>query len=168
MFSIDQARRDILHWVETFLEVPNKHLDGWSPCPYARRARLNNTVDIRPGTDPTIDLQSLANNGLEHFEVIVFVYDPKDWPRQQFAELLELANKQFLLDKDIIVLEDHPLDREIVNGVSMNQGKYALAMCQSLSDLNIKAKAIASKGFYNIWPEEYLEQLFQHRQDPRQ
>jgi hypothetical protein len=65
-------------------------------------------------------------------------------------------------------LEDHPHDPEIVNGISMNQGKYAMAMCQSLSDLNAKAKLMASKGFYDSWPEEYLIALFQHRQDPRQ
>jgi hypothetical protein len=26
---------------------------------------------------------------------------------------------------------------------------------------------MASKGFYDTWPEDYLQALFQHRQDPR-
>jgi hypothetical protein len=26
---------------------------------------------------------------------------------------------------------------------------------------------MASKGFYHNWPEEYLQGLFRHRQDPR-
>jgi hypothetical protein len=42
-----------------------------------------------------------------------------------------------------------------------------LAMCQSLSDLDVKARMMASKGFYHTWPEHYLETLFEHRQDPR-
>jgi hypothetical protein len=67
-----------------------------------------------------------------------------------------------------LALEDHPGDPEIVNGVSMNQGTYALALVQSLSDLNQKARAIAAKGFYDTWPEKYLQDLFQHRTDPRQ
>jgi hypothetical protein len=67
----------------------------------------------------------------------------------------------------MIVLEDHPEDAEIVNGVCMNQGTWALAMCQSLSDLDVKARMMADKGFYHTWPEEYLRQLFEHRQDPR-
>jgi hypothetical protein len=49
----------------------------------------------------------------------------------------------------------------------MNQGTYALALVQSLSDLNAKAKQMANRGFYHSWPEEYLTGLFQHRQDPR-
>jgi hypothetical protein len=50
----------------------------------------------------------------------------------------------------------------------MNQGTYALALVQNLTDLNEKAQLMARKGFYNAWPEEYLQQLFQHRKDPRQ
>jgi hypothetical protein len=49
----------------------------------------------------------------------------------------------------------------------MNQGTYALALVQSLSDLDQKARVMANKGFYQTWPEEYLAQLFEHRQDPR-
>ena len=64
-------------------------------------------------------------------------------------------------------LEDHPTDVENVNGVVMNQGQYALALVQALDDLNVKAKQMSAKGFYHNWPEEYLQGLFCHRQDPR-
>jgi hypothetical protein len=64
-------------------------------------------------------------------------------------------------------LEDHPADPEIVNGVSMNQGTYALVLVQSLTDLNQKAQQMARQGFYATWPEDYLQSLFAHRQDPR-
>jgi hypothetical protein len=72
-----------------------------------------------------------------------------------------------LVARNLLALEDHPGDPEIVNGVSMNQGTYALALVQSLSDLDKKAKAMAQKGFYNTWTEEYLKGLFFHRKDPR-
>jgi hypothetical protein len=49
----------------------------------------------------------------------------------------------------------------------MNQGKYALALVQSLSDLDAKARTMAEKGFYHNWPKEYLVGLFEHRKDPR-
>jgi hypothetical protein len=49
----------------------------------------------------------------------------------------------------------------------MNQGTYALALVQNLTDLNSKAQQMAQKGFYDTWPEDYLQELFQHRQDPR-
>ncbi len=165
--DIEQVKQSILAWSENFLEVPHPALGNWSPCPYARRARLNHQVDIRLGTDPYFDLEALAAQGLGSAQVVIFAYDPEIQSRNQFADKLEQANRDFLLAADLIVLEDHPGDLEIVNGVSMNQGTYALAMCQSLSDLDLKARMMANKGFYHAWPEEYLQQLFEHRQDPR-
>jgi hypothetical protein len=117
--------------------------------------------------DPYFDLVNLAHDGLTK-SVVIFVYDPVEWPYEQFSYSLCAANEDYLLKQDILALEDHPADPEIVNGVSMNQGTYAMALCQSVSDLNAKARHMASKGFYNTWPEEYLTALFQHRQDPRQ
>jgi hypothetical protein len=67
----------------------------------------------------------------------------------------------------MIALEDHPADAEIVNGVTMNQGTYALALVQNLTDLNQKAQLMAQKDFYATWPKDYLQSLFAHRQDPR-
>ena len=68
---------------------------------------------------------------------------------------------------NLLSLEDHPDDPEVVNGVVMNNGTYALALVQSLSDLDEKSQLVARKGFYDTWPEEYLSMLFKHRKDPR-
>jgi hypothetical protein len=165
--DIKQVTQAILSWSENFLEQPHPALGNWSPCPYARRARLNHQVSIRLGDDPYHDLEKLCGTGLGSSQVVIFAYDPAEWTREIFAPRLEAANQDFLLAADLIVLEDHPADAEIVNGVCMNQGTYALAMCQSLSDLDAKARQMAQKGFYHTWPEQYLEKLFEHRQDPR-
>jgi hypothetical protein len=119
------------------------------------------------GADPYFDLRNRARWGMGRYEVIVYAYDPEDWPYARFHAAIEDANKEFLLSRDILALEDHPADVEDVMGVVMNQGTYAMAMCQSLSDLNTKAALMASKGFYHTWPEDYLQALFRHRQDPR-
>jgi hypothetical protein len=94
-------------------------------------------------------------------------YDPDEFFYAQFTSDVRAANQEVLLARDMIALEDHPSDPEIVNGVAMNQGTYALALVQSLGDLNQKARAMAGRGFYATWPEDYLQRLFEHRQDPR-
>jgi hypothetical protein len=165
--QLKQVKQDILSWSENFLEQPHPALGNWSPCPYARRARLNHQVSVRIGSDPYHDLEELCRTGLGSFQVVIYAYDHTEWTRDIFSPRLEAANKDFLLAADLIALEDHPDDLEIVNGVCMNQGSYALSMCQNLSDLNVKADQLAQKGFYHSWPEKYLETLFQHRQDPR-
>jgi hypothetical protein len=84
-----------------------------------------------------------------------------------FAYKIKLANQHWLVPHDMIGLEDHPKDPEVVNDVVMNQGTYALMLLQGLSDLNEKAALVAKKGFYHGWPEDYLAELFEHRKDPR-
>ena len=163
-----QLEQDILNWIVNFVEVPHPALGGWPPCPYARQARVKGTYEARIGTNPISDLLDIWRTGLGNKEVIAVAYDPKTWDHITFAKALDFANREFLLDKDILVLEDHPHDLEIVNGVCMNQGTYALALVQSLSDLDKKAEFMARKGFYDSWPNEYLTMLFQHRKDPRQ
>lgn len=168
VLDLDEVKQDIHDWITNFVEVPHPALGGWPPCPYARSARLKQSYEVVLGHDPWLDLQERALNGLLNREVWIYVYDPQRWSHAVLANSIERANLEFLIDKDIIALEDHPNDVEDVNGVIMNQGKYALALVQSLSDLNDKARTMAAKGFYDTWPESYLTGLFHHRQDPRQ
>lgn len=165
--EIEQVRADIEAWIENFVEVPHPALGGWPPCPFARAARMKRSYGVFLGVDPLYDLRNRARYGMGPYEVVIYVYNPQEWPHELFANSIEIANKETLIPRDLIALEDHPADPEIVNGVTMNQGTYALALMQGLSDLNTKAKLMASKGFYHAWPEEYLQTLFQHRQDPR-
>ena len=158
---------DILAWSERFVEVPHPSLGGWAPCPFARQARLNQTIQVLTGADPYFDLRNRARWGMGKYEVIVYAYDPEEWPYSRFHSAIESANTEILLARDMLALEDHPADVENVNGVIMNQGKYALVLVQSLSKLNTAAKQMGAKGFYHAWPEEYLTGLFKHRVDPR-
>jgi len=165
--DIEQVKQDIENWIVNFVEVPHPALGGFPPCPYARSSRLKKSYDVFIGSDPYFDLKNRARWGMGNKEVIIYAYDPQEWPHDLFAASLDHANQDFLLAADLLTLEDHPADQEIVNGVCMNQGTYALALVQSVSDLNNKARLMAKKGFYDTWPEDYLTSLFQHREDPR-
>jgi hypothetical protein len=165
--DINTVTADILAWSERFVEVPHPALGGWPPCPFARQARLNQTVQVLTGADPYFDLRNRSRWGMGRNEVIVYAYDPAEWPYSRFHTAVETANTEFLLRKDLLALEDHPDSVEDVNGVVMNQGQYALVLVQSVSKLNVAAKQMGAKGFYHNWPEEYLTGLFKHRVDPR-
>ena len=165
--DIETVTQDILTWSETFVEVPHPSLGGWPPCPFARQARLNRTIQVLVGADPYFDLKNRSRWGMGAYEVVVYAYDPEEWPYSRFHTAIQDANTEFLLNRDILALEDHPDSVEDVNGAIMNQGKYALVLVQSLSKLNTAAKQMGSKGFYHAWPEEYLTGLFENRVDPR-
>jgi hypothetical protein len=166
MLNLETVTYDIERWMATFVEVPHPALGGWAPCPYARRARLDCDFEVKLGRNPFEDLIA-ASYGTLARSVTIFAYDPKFHPYDEFHAQIEFANANHLVPRDMIALEDHPADPEMVNGVLMNQGTYALVLVQSLSDLNAKAKTMAQKGFYTTWPEDYLQALFRHREDPR-
>ena len=160
-----QAKIDITNWITGFVEKPNADLDGWAPCPYARKARLQGQLDIRQGQiDPYTDLMHAE---LGDFMVIGYVYDPKNIDAEKFEQQIRDVNQGFLVPRDIIALADHPDSPEIVKGVSMNQGTWAIAFIQPLGKLNEFARLIAGKNYYDGWTEEYLQGLFEFREDPR-
>jgi len=166
MLNLETVQYDIERWIETFVEVPHPALGGWAPCPYARKARLDRDFEVRLGTNPYFDLKVVSQTGIAK-SVVIFVYESTAYTAEQFSVQITAANTEFLLPQDLLALEDHPGSPELVNGVSMNQGSYALVLVQNLTDLNHKAKLMAGKGFYATWPEDYLVELFRHRQDPR-
>ena len=163
--DIIQARIDIMDWMTSFVEKPHPALAGWPPCPHARRARMDGLFDVRAGlADPYHDLRTIE---MARFDVIALVYDPKSFTADEFEQQIRSANKAFLVPKDILALADHPAAPETVNGVTMNQGQWAIAFVQNLSKLNAVAHTLADRGYYHGWSEDYLQSLFEFRQDPR-
>jgi hypothetical protein len=167
MLNLEIVKQNIEQWIVDFVEVPHPSLGGWAPCPYARKARLDRDFDVRLGLAPIHDLVQTSRKGLNGKSVVIFAYDPAYVSYKELNYAVNICNRKFLLPNNLLALEDHPADPEIVNGVVMNHGTYALALVQSLSDLNEKAQLVAKKGFYDTWPEEYLQALFKHRKDPR-
>lgn len=163
--NIDQVRDNITQWVVDFVEKPNPLLNGWAPCPYARRARVENKFDIRLGQiNPISDC---AFQHMDSHDVIAYAYDGARFSAEEFNEMVDNLNVWHLKPRGMFALADHPGDVETVNGVVMNQGTYAICFLQNLDKLNSHARMLAEKGFYNNWPEEYLSVLFTGREDPR-
>ena len=108
VLNIDTVTQDIEHWIVNFVEVPHPALGGWPPCPYARSARMKKSYDVRVGVDPYFDLKNQARWGMGNREVIVYAYDPAEWPYELFSNSLKNANNEHLIKADIIALEDHP------------------------------------------------------------
>ena len=163
--NFEQAQLDILAWVTGFVERPHPTLLGWAPCPYARRARLEGKFEIRPGhIDPYTDLQHI---NIGELDVVAIVYDPTEFEPDEFNQQITAVNQGFLRARDLLALADHPDSPEVVQGVAMNQGTWAIAFVQPLAKLNAHARMVAEKGYYKDWPEDYLQILFEGREDPR-
>lgn len=145
----------LLSWMKDFVEQPHPSLGGWSPCPYARQARLSNNISIRPGQDPYADCLSLLYDEWPQ-EVVVFWYnqiDPHD-----FVYDVVRAN-EVLLAKNIVALEDHPNTEEIINGVKMNFGYCPIIVVQQLDKLTSASEQLKNKGYYHTWTQTELDNI---------
>lgn len=162
--DFNQVKQDITQWIVDFVEKPHPLLNGWSPCPYARRARLEGKIDLRVGILDPLELSAV---NMDHYDVIAYVYDATQHSADNFNLAVDQLNTAYLVPRGMIALADHPDDKEMVNGVCMNQGTYAIVFLQDLLKLNDAARQLASKNFYHGWSEEYLQTLFNNRQDPR-
>ena len=78
-----------------------------------------------------------------------------------------MNNSKGFKKRNLIALGDHPDTIEEHNGVRFNMGKYALVLLQDKVKLHNHAKLLALKGYYDGWDEEYLQDVFTHRRDPR-
>jgi hypothetical protein len=157
----------VINWITGFVEKSNPMLNGWAPCPYARKARIDNKIEVRIGQHPRQDLVDIADHGLGELDVLVLIYDPEQYQLADFRRCWQQAQAENLDAKGLMVLEDHPQDIEDVGGVIMNQGTWALLFVQYRDRLEEAAQMLAKKGYYDGWPADYLEQLFHQRKDPR-
>lgn len=157
--DFDLARKSVLDWVETFVEKSNPGLNGWPPCPFARRARLEDKFHIREGSDFLTDAMEVVDNWDDTYDVIACVYDRSAFTVESLAEKVHHFNKKISLPRDILLLEDHPDDSEVVNNVILNQGTYILILFQRFSKVNDASVELKEKGYYNIWPSEYYDRV---------
>jgi hypothetical protein len=157
--NFTQAKQDILSWVENFVEQSNPNLNGWSPCPFARRSRLENRLSILEGTELLTDITNLVSTWDDSSDVVIFVYDQRQYTVNELANYIEEFNKHLTIPKDILLLEDHPMDLEIVNKVKMNQGQYILVLCQRFSKVNLASADLKEQGYYDLWPKEYYDRV---------
>lgn len=145
----------LLSWMQEFVEKPHPSLGGWSPCPYARQARLSNNISIRQGVDPYADCLSLLYYDWPQ-EVVVFWYEQVD--SKEFVDDVVRANET-LLSKNIVALEDHPDVIEIVSGVKMNFGYCPIIVCQQLDKLTDASDQLKSKGYYDSWTKADIDNI---------
>lgn len=153
----ENVSRELLIWMEKFVEIPHPSLGGWPPCPYARQARLSNNIDIRQGGDPYADcLSTLYDNWSK--EAIVYWYDHDKITANDLLADVDHANT-VLLPKDIVALEDHPDAVEIISQVKMNFGYCAIIVLQKNSKLNAAADQLLAKGYYDTWSQSDLDKI---------
>jgi hypothetical protein len=151
----------ILTWLKEFIEKPHPSLGGWSPCPFARQARLNKTYRIEQGTNIVDDGVKLADEWDESKEVVIFWYENS--LSADDVTNLTLQLNQTIMPKNMVALAGHPNLEETINGIDMRFGLCPIIVLQRLDKLNQAADQLKSKDYYNHWSQEELDNIVSWR-----
>ena len=153
--SRPNMKKEIIKWMKEFVEVPNAKLGNWAPCPYARKARLDKQIEIVEGESLLYDFDDID---LDAKEVYVFWYRRQHYTVDELTQIVKELNERYM-EEDMVFLEDHPDDDEIINGERMNFGSAILVIVQRLSKLNEASDALSKTDYYKHWSKKNLRDV---------
>ena len=165
-----KSRDWVLKWIEEFVTQPNPVFGNMPPCPYARQAMVQDRVTVHELTHQEPDSNIWTRIELTDFDakdVVIIVADKKRWTLRQCHRVVEQLNQTFA-HRDIMVMEDHPDQKESVRSVTLNCGRYCLLLAQRRSKLLEASQQLEKTDYYKNWSKRQLALVKGWRdQDPR-
>jgi hypothetical protein len=113
---------------------------------------------------PTLS-QHISDFDFDEKDVLVMIAEPDHFTAEETERLAHDLNGYYM-DRDIVVLEDHPDIEERVKDVKLNNGEYILFLAQRLSKLNRYSEMLEKGPYYRNWSRSYLESVKGFR-DPK-
>ena len=161
----------IKSWIKHFVTKPNAVFGNLPPCPFAQKAIIENKVKFIEldgvASYPTL-YQHILEADFEEIDVLCMIAQPDQFTASETEKLAKDLNGYFM-NRDVVVLEDHPDTPESVKGVKLNNGHYILFLAQSLSKLNRFSKILEAGPYYKNWSKSYLESVkgFRAQRNPK-
>lgn len=165
---------DLRDWSKHVLEVPSPHLKGLPPCPYAKKAWLDNKVEvIETSNDLVIEAvrnaYKVVDDTLELVVIASYALPEADSLQKSIEALNILGAKQdiyFMCFHPDYGAEDADLDflYDTTWQSSIDQD-YCMVFVQRLSNVDDKSRVLENQGYYEAFPEdEYNLLVLQRRQ----
>ena len=151
----------IQNWINNFVTKPNPVFGNLPPCPFARKAIVDNKVQFQEmigTTDYATLYQTVFNFDWDTKDVLCMILPGDHFSAKETVEIARDLNSYFM-PRDIVVLEDHPKISERVSSVKLNNGEFILFLAQSLSKLNHFSKVLESGPYYKNWSKSYLQSV---------
>ena len=144
-------------WILNDLSSPIATLNGFSKCPYAKTAFLENKVKFYTN----VEIDEIAKNWKDD-EIEVAVINLGDISSYEITLQTELLNRIYM-PLDFIFLDDHVDNEERMNDIVFNNGKYNVLFMQRKSKLDLATKKLEKLGYYKNWTKEYYDEVVSWR-----
>ncbi len=140
-------------WILNDLSSPVALLNGFSKCPYAKTAFLDNKVKFFNDAEIEGIIKAWDDNSIE-----VAVINLGNISSYEISLKTELLNRIYM-PLDFIFLDDHVENEERMEDVVFNNGKYNVLFMQRKSKLDLATKKLEKLGYYKNWTKEYYEEV---------
>jgi len=164
---VHPVEADIRKWSHDFLEVPNDKLNGLPPCPYARKAWVDNQVKFSINTGLEGLTEEVKNFETHNYDIVVWASE--ELPDIEYLdgicdgmnEALSIAG----IDMHLMVFHpdfdasDAGLDFLEEDGITSSQLEYCMVFIQRLSILDDAALSLEKSGYYKHFPEDTYNAL---------
>ena len=157
--------QEILQWSSEALETPSPFFNNLPPCPYARKAWLDDKVAILFKYDDSYQvLYSCISQFDDTFDLAIIVDLANDKEPEAFHEYFDSLNdfiaEGTFIDKDIWLMGFHHDDElsEAAEATAIDpitDTEYSMIFVQRLSTLQEAADKLDKKGYYDSYDGEY-------------
>tara|TARA_Y100001936_G_scaffold79845_1_gene78324 strand:- start:838 stop:1341 length:504 start_codon:yes stop_codon:yes gene_type:complete len=158
MIAEDLIKKEIRSWSRDVLEVPSSSFNGFSPCPYAKRAWNKEMVDVLV-TDQLDCVDRIKNQNPPKGEQVKLVAWTgwEDVSADEFSEWMDKENENH---QGVWLIGFHPEseeDEQIEEWEGEDAPSYAVILIQSLEHLQRTSKSLMSRGYYNLHPQNEVK-----------
>lgn len=153
---ITECKEFLSNWIINFLSKPQEILSGYPPCPYARKALIENKINFLSASNYTqVILQEVSgwNNSYD-----VLLVECGDIDKDTFVNDVADINIE-LLGKGFVALEDHVNIEEPLHHLDFRNGKYNIILVQRLDKINLASDSLKKLGYYNNWSDDMINSV---------
>jgi hypothetical protein len=140
---------DIEDWVMKVLSKPEKVFANLPPCPFAKKAWMENKVDVKN----FVSFEQLEEDIKNLKEVMIFRFG--SIVAEDLEDIAKEYNKKY---PNLLFLEEHPDLVETFDGLVVNQGTSMLIV-QDRKELEDARKQLKKTGYYDNWSEELKDRI---------
>ena len=178
--SARKIKEDVKLWSKHFLEVSNKHLGGFPACPFAKKAWLDNKVEVEikiKNYHYKKELNELIYKlDFNEKEILIFCDPYYSYTPNKLHEITETYNDKY--NKiNMYFMSFHPHNP----ATSQDQAflvepegkvpevesdlKYSMMLVQKFSQLEEASDKLKRLGYYKKWPNEYYKDVVETRRN---
>jgi hypothetical protein len=161
-------KEDILSWSKDFLEIPNKHLNNFPVCPYAKKTRLDNHINIIEHNDPSTYLEAVIKEA-DNFKGKISIVACSDLSitADELADYIHALNYVYV-PRNVYLMASHPedFDEEIdflQDTAWESHNDFLMVLIQSFDELEEASTSLKKIGYYDNWNKDYFSGTVEQR-----